>query len=174
MKLLKYLLPFSVIFLFGFTVNLPVCDTDDNHFDFKQCSLLAENGNADAMFYIGYMYDEADGVKQDYDKALYWYLQAARLDNVDAQVNLGYMYGQGLGVDQNYQQELFWYEKAASQGDMDAQYNLGVMYEMGMGTPIDYSTALKWYKKAAAQGDTEAEEAILAIEQKIEISNRDN
>ncbi|MDO4440771.1 MAG: sel1 repeat family protein, partial [Moraxella sp.] len=38
---------------------------------------LAEQGNADAQFNLGNMYDNGNGVKQDYAQAVRWFRKAA-------------------------------------------------------------------------------------------------
>ena len=38
---------------------------------------LAEKGDAEAQFRLGYRYDNGEGVAQDYAQAIYWYEQSA-------------------------------------------------------------------------------------------------
>jgi len=92
----------------------------------------AEQGNADAQFNLGQMYDQGKGVKQDYAKAVELFRKAAKQGNADAQYNLGQMYDKGKGVKQDYAKAVAWYGKAAEQGDAYAQYNLGVAYREGL------------------------------------------
>ena len=117
----------------------------------------AAQGDANAQYNLGVMYDNGDGVTQDYQTALKWYRKAAAQGDATAQYALGVMYDNGNGVTQDYQKALEWYRKAAAQGDAKAQYNLGVMYNNGNGVTQDYQTALKWYRKAAAQGHASAQ-----------------
>ena len=46
---------------------------------------LAEFGDSDAQFYIGYMYDEGKGVNENDQKALEWYENAAKQGNKAAE-----------------------------------------------------------------------------------------
>jgi len=117
----------------------------------------AANGNAAAQCGLGMMYIKAQGVPQDYAKALLWLGKAAEQGNAEAQHNLGLMYHEGHGVPQDYAQATFWYRKAAGQGDAYAQYDLGVLYDNGHGVPQDYAQAAFWYRKAAEQGDAYAQ-----------------
>ena len=103
------------------------------------------------------MYDNGQGVPQDYAAAVSWYRKAADQGDADAQYNLGVMYDNGQGVPQDYAAAVSWYRKAADQGDADAQYNLGVMYDNGQGVPQDYAAAVSWYRKAADQGYADAQ-----------------
>ena len=65
---------------------------------------LAEQGNADAQFYLGLMYQRGYGVPQDNQQARHWWEKAAAQGLVDAQFNLGLIYENGEGVPQDHQQ----------------------------------------------------------------------
>ena len=75
---------------------------------------LAEKGNADAQFNLGYMYNRGRGVPQDYVQAVSWYRKAAEQGDASAQLNLGFMYANGQGVPQDYVQAHMWVNLAAS------------------------------------------------------------
>ena len=53
---------------------------------------LADQGDVDAQFNLGVMYDNGEGVPQDYAEAVRWYRLAAEQGNASAQFNLGSMY----------------------------------------------------------------------------------
>ena len=69
------------------------------------------------------MYDNGQGVPQDYAAAMKWYRLAADQGNAKAQSNLGVMYGNGQGVPQDYVQAHLWWSLAAAGGDKDALKN---------------------------------------------------
>ena len=117
----------------------------------------AEQGDARAQCFLGFFYDNGQGVPQDYEEAVKWYRKAAEQGYAKAQYNLGVCYENGLGVPQDYAEAVKWYCKAAEQGDAKAQYNLGVCYYVGQGVPQDYAEAVKWFRKAAEQGDARAQ-----------------
>jgi len=112
----------------------------------------AEQGNADAQYYLGSLNVEGKGVAQNYAEALKWYRKAADQGNASAQYELGVIYQSGLGGQTNYPEALKWYRKAADQGNSDAQHNLGTMYSSGRGVPQNSATAAGWFRKAADQG----------------------
>jgi len=112
---------------------------------------LADQGDASAQNYLGFMYEKGRGVPQDYAAAVTWYRKAAEQGDATAQHNLGWMYANGQGVPQDYAVAVTWYRKAAEQGDANAQNNLGVMYVNGQGVPQDYVQAHKWFNLAAAR-----------------------
>jgi len=74
----------------------------------------AEKGHAAAQYSLGVMYDHAQGVPQDYAKAVTWYRKAAEQGDREAQNNLGARYVNGQGVPRDYVQALKWYYLAAS------------------------------------------------------------
>lgn len=109
----------------------------------------SEQNNAKAQFYLGFIYSQGLGERQDFEQALHWYRKAAGQGYAPAQNLLGDMYHEGLGVQKDYAQAVIWYRKAAEQGFVLAQINLGTMYSEGIGVPKDYVQAVSWYKKAA-------------------------
>ena len=96
------------------------------------------------------MYDNGQGVTQDYKQAAYWYEKAATQGLAKAQYNLGYLYANGQGVTQDYKQAVNWYEKSATQGVADAQDNLGLMYDKGQGVTKNLIKAHMWANIAAS------------------------
>ncbi|WP_049962169.1 protein kinase domain-containing protein [Oribacterium sp. FC2011] len=116
----------------------------------------AEGGSADAMYIIGFMYQNGEGVDQDYAKAKEWYTKAAEGGNTEAMTKLGLLYYFGNGVTQDYTKTKEWYEKAIESGSTDAMMLLGEMYQNGEGVDQDYAKAKEWYTKAAEGGNTAA------------------
>ena len=55
----------------------------------------AEQGDADAQFELGGMYDEGKDVPQDDAESAKWFRKAAEQGHVKAQYNLGLMYQSG-------------------------------------------------------------------------------
>ena len=133
---------------------------------------LADQGNAKAQEMVGRMYEQGQGVAQNYGEVFKWYRLAANQGNADAQFSLGEMYRTGQGVAQNDAEAESALQivrpsvlvacvlaelatacrKVAEQGDASAQYRLAVMYKNGEGVPQNYPEAEKWYRKAADQG----------------------
>ena len=82
----------------------------------KWYKAAAEQGDADAQFYLGNMYYKGQGVKQDYAQAVKWHKAAAKQGNARGQAFLGVMYLFGEGVPQNYQLAKEWFGKACDNG----------------------------------------------------------
>ncbi|MDA0997432.1 MAG: tetratricopeptide repeat protein [Proteobacteria bacterium] len=112
----------------------------------------ADKGYAAAQLGLGEMYEQGQGVKQDYHRAAEWYVLATRLskDSV-AYFRLGELYLKGHGVAQDYSKALANYQIAAAAGHPVAHYILGTMAESGWGMDRDLIAAYIHYAIAAAQ-----------------------
>lgn len=129
---------------------------------------LADQGSAEAQFWLGAMYEHGRGVAHDYREARHWVRLAAEQGNALAQTFLGIAYGEGRGVIQDFQEALKWTRLAAEQGQAAAQLYLGFMYEEGIGVAQDYQRAYMWSDIAASK---HGDDAILrAINQRDRIA----
>jgi hypothetical protein len=110
----------------------------------KEYLPLAQQGDANAQFIVGYIY--CQGAKPQYAEALKWFKQAAVKGHPNAQFNLGQMYRLGQGVAKNPTEAARWYRAAANQGFADAQLRLGIAYEEGSGVTRDLKQAAELYR----------------------------
>lgn len=99
--------------------------------DYQQMEQLANQGNPEAQYNIGVMYDQGIGVPQNGNKAVEWYEKAAKQRLYQAEFNLGVLYDEGIIVPQDYSKAIQYYTQAAQQGDDQAMVNLGGMYRKG-------------------------------------------
>ena len=133
-------------------VLILACATPSQSTEIEHLRSGAEQGNPDAQFSVGVMYDTGEGVPQDYQEAVRWFHMAAEQGHASAQYNLGLLYASGVaGVRQDYQEAVKWYRLAAEQGHASAQYYLGRRYTKGEGVPQDYIQAHKWVNLAASR-----------------------
>lgn len=169
MNLLRKIFTYGLIVLglfFGMTVS--ASELTDNQ-------KLAEQGNVEALLYMGAAYAYGVGVSQNVDKSEKLYREAcdkgsrsgclsvmSKLDylkkladegNMEDQYLLGLMYYKGEGVDQNYEKAFSYLLKAAEQGDANAQSTIATMYFKGTGIPTDKMEALFWSNKACRNGN---------------------
>ena len=93
----------------------------------REYTPAAKQGNADAQYSLGIMYDNGTGVIQDYRTAVKWWTLAAEQGHAYAQVNLGWMYNEGRGVPQDYVRAHMWYNIAASSGNKHAVKNRDIV-----------------------------------------------
>lgn len=124
----------------------------DSHIYVKSYKLLkpfADQGKAEAQLYLGFMYEEGNGVPKDYSVAMSWFQKAASQNNKEAIYWIGNLYAQGKGVNRNMPKAAKWYLKAAKLDHAVAQSKLGYMYQVGEGVPKNQSKSNAWYDKAA-------------------------
>ncbi len=95
---------------------------------------LAEQGDADAQWDMGYRYHNGQGVPQDDVQAVRWFQRAADQGHVNAQATLGAYYWAGRGVPKDLSQAYFWSAVALHQGDRDSESRLrGLALQMTRG-----------------------------------------
>ena len=76
---------------------------------------LAESANHSyAQYYVGMMYLNGQGVKQDYEKAGHWFRKASEQAIPQAQFKLGTLYLNGQGLPKDYEFAYGWYRVASS------------------------------------------------------------
>ena len=88
----------------------------------------ANQGNSDAQYNLGQLYETGKTVSQSYSEALRWYRLSANQGHSDATK---------------------WFRLAADQGNIEAQFQLGLMYATGEGVYKNYLDARKWFREAA-------------------------
>ena len=118
---------------------------------FDWFSLSAEQGNRNAMLYLGEMYRNGYGIQRDYQKACKWYRAAAKEGHGHARMNLGRMYMEGKGVKADREKAEYWMEPLFMWYETAA--HMGYMYEDGWPMIESMEDAIWWYRYAADQGD---------------------
>jgi uncharacterized protein len=132
----------------------------------------AEQGVPGAIWKLGRMYADGDGVKLNKARA-YEYFRRLTSNHADdaagtpnarfvasAFVTLGLYHLDGipgtLKADPNVAREMFRYA-ASYFADPEAQYHLGRLYLTGRGTPKDAITAARWLQLSAEKGEHRAQ-----------------
>ena len=86
----------------------------------------ADEGDPNAMQYLGRLNLYGEGVEQDYGQARNWYQKAADAGNAEAMYALGWMYGNGKGVEQDYGKALNWFRRARRRWNCRRHVRLGL------------------------------------------------
>lgn len=89
---------------------------EDYHLALEWFKLSAEQGNSDAAFNLGAMYQRVPAIGLNEKEAFYWFNQSAKKDNPYAAYQLGIMYSEGIGVKKSHQLAKSWYKKACDLG----------------------------------------------------------
>ena len=123
----------------------------------------AENGNPDAMYYLGEMYFWGKGGQLDSSAAIQLYLKAAESGNIEAMKTICFIVECGLAPKADISTVLKWVIKAAEADNVIAISTLGSIYEYGQGVAMDKSIALNWYLKGAEKGNASCMEGVARI-----------
>jgi len=103
-------------------------------------------------------------IRQDYGKAVKWYVTAAGTGDGSACLKLSELYGRGIAVPVDKAESQKWLQHAADLNYPPALYELGKAYENGSGGfPSDFYKAKKLYEQASYAGITQAFAALGAI-----------
>jgi Sel1 repeat-containing protein len=118
---------------------------------------LAQEGHAEAMFFLALMHERGNGVAQNPQEAIRWYTRSALGGWSDAMFNLGQRYYKGQVVQPNLAKAADLFFLVATTGDPDGQWAFGVLIAAGEGRPKDLIEGCAWLLLAANQmGDAEA------------------
>ncbi len=77
---------------------------------------LADQGDAQAQFELGFKYAHGQGVSRDDQEAVRWFRLAAEQGFAKAQYNLGFRYVVGKGVPRDFVLSHMWVNLSAAQG----------------------------------------------------------
>ena len=113
-------------------------------------SAAAGDGNAEAAFDLGLLYDLGNGVPASAETAFQWYRLAAEGGMGAAAFDVGVMYDSGRGAPLDRSKAAIWYARAAVLGEKRAAFNLGQLYAVGQGVPRNDAAAIAWYDVATA------------------------
>src|SRR5262245_40303913 len=91
-------------------------DRGDDATALRQWTPVAQDGDADAQYLVGLIYDTGRSAPADHVAAAKWYALAAEQGHAAAQNNLGLLYYSGRGVRRSMEQAAEWYGRAAAQG----------------------------------------------------------
>lgn len=129
-------------------LDRPVGSGPFSQADINDALELAKLGDAEAQANLGIMLQS----RGEYQKAAYWYQQAANAGIANAQYNMGTLYFNGEGFPKDYAKAYQWFEQAAQRDNKYAEFQLALMHYTGQGVSRNAQREIYWYKKAAAQG----------------------
>jgi hypothetical protein len=87
-----------------------------------------DDNNAARQWELGCEYMKGSEAERDYERAFYWFCNAAEQGHAEAQFALGSLYAAGDGVKKNDELAVAWFRKAAEQGHAWAKRYLAEMY----------------------------------------------
>ena len=136
---LSILLGSGVVVAADFDKGLEAYNSGDFKTALAEWTPIAEQGDADAQFNLGLMYENGEGLPENDKTAVKWYTLAAEQGYAIAQRYLGAMYDFGDGVPRNDKTAVKWYTLASYNGNEVARENKDKVTKQM--TPADISTA---------------------------------
>lgn len=130
---------------------------------FKRQLPKAEQGDIEAQFDVGEMYEKGKGTDKDNVKAFGWYLKAAKQGDNKASYKIGLSYLKGTGVNKSPEKALMWLQSSAQSGYARAHFYIAEMHELGEGVEKNFDEALKYYQFAKDKGYAPADERIIRV-----------
>ena len=115
---------------------------DGKHAVNKWYSEAAEQGDADAQYNLGLMYDHGLGVAPDAKEAVKWYRLAAEQGHEEAQYQLGVVYDNGKGVAKDTVLAYMWFNISAANGDELGAKNRDLMVKQMTSQEIEKGKAM--------------------------------
>lgn len=132
-----------------------------NNKDFKSAfsifEKLANQNYSKSYFYLAQMYQNAQGVEQNYSKALEIYGKAFNVDKEKSIDNITTIYHELKKSNQldslSNENKIILYQALAERGDVEFQFKLASIYSDGETLNQDFELAKEWYNKACENRD---------------------
>lgn len=121
----------------------------------KEAIALIDEGYGHANTLVGAIYERGDdGVKQDYEKAKYYYQMAVdEVGAVEGWLALGRLHYFGKGMQPDYEKAFYYYSVVDEDTENAVAYlMLGQMYLEGKGVSKNISKAREYFAKAENKG----------------------
>ena len=117
---------------------------------FNAMVVLAHQGDAEAQYHVGMMYNNGIGTQQDRGQAFDWFQKSAAANDPLGAYKLGCYYdGQGAGIVATDPDQALKYKLVSAEaGYARAQHDVALMYDRRWNS----EEALRWWKMAGEQG----------------------
>ena len=124
----------------------------------EEFTYLSDEQDPTALYYMGQMYMNGQGVEKDTTKATEYFQKADALGNQKATVALAKLVYYDDTIENNREIGLEYLKKSAYNGSADALFELGNIYATGEGgMEKDYTYAFGYYLMSAMKGDKRAQ-----------------
>jgi len=119
---------------------------------FNKHTELANSGNSESQYLLGYSYLYRIGVTHNYTTALKWITLAAEGGYSKAQYLLGEIYSSDLWQNENVPLSFKWYEASAKSGLIEGMVKVIDCYSSGIGVEIDKKKSIRLLTILASSG----------------------
>ena len=132
-----------------FQAGLDAINAKDFVTAIKELRPEAEQGNVDAQYMLGVLYDSGEGVLEDDVEAVKWYRLAAEQGHTASQYMLGFQTAIGKGTQKDFVNAYMWINLAAAKGDEDAVIAKKTLQERMTQDQIQKAQKLsrEWFEK---------------------------
>ena len=124
----------------------------ENEEAFKWIKAAADQGHAQANYFLGNFYRSGTWVEADGQQAFECYSKAAEQGNADGIERLGECYANGTGVPMDENIAFQYMQRAAELGNPKGLCHLGLYYLNGIGCRQDTELAFRWISQAIDTG----------------------
>jgi len=118
----------------------------------REFSVLADQGDADAQYFLGSLYQHGDGVAKNIDKAIPWLEKATHQNHFGATNAVAVIYAGENKKVRDYDKAARYFKLVAKQDVPEAMYNLGLMFMYGLGIEQSTPQAAQWFQQSAVHG----------------------
>lgn len=123
----------------------------------------SKNWHPEALYLLGYGYEEAVFGDAKPELALHYYRLAAERFFSRAMLRLGTLYRDGELPPKDSELANRWFMLCSKQGNVACAFNAGLMFDDGDGVSQDAKTAAHFYQYAAAEGYTPAKNRLALL-----------
>ena len=120
----------------------------------KWCRYACLQGDSDAQYLLGRMYEEGLGIKKNTDLSIKWKSCAAKKYHIKATISLGILYLWGDDeIEANKAKALKWFRRAASKKSSEGYYYMSYMYFKGEGVKKNFIKSYQYVLLALNKDD---------------------
>ena len=135
-------------------------DPNEKRFDAEEAAALlekvAEQGDPEAQYELGRLYELGIGVDQDVERAIELFREAADADYPDAINDLGFLHFQGgLGVPRDPKRAIALFERAANLRHPEAMFNYAALIDDGIVEGKSLEDAARYLYDSLRSGNEE-------------------
>ena len=116
----------------------------------KEFLRLADQGDSQALLFVGSMLFDGKGLHQDKKRAIALFELAADEGSAEAELRLATLYGAGEGVQKDAAKAMYWNRRAADHGLPLAQFGMGWLTWAGQSGSPDRVQAYMWFSLCSA------------------------
>ena len=98
----------------------PSRNADNSNEAIRWLQLAAENGNTEAMIFLGRLSRTGVGILQNFSQASTWIQTAAARGDPEGMLELGRLYRDGVGVEKDLVKAYVWFNRASAARNLDA------------------------------------------------------